>query len=183
MTGSMSGAANVFETATSVTPAGSRPESRQARTISCWTRASPLDCAGTFMGCLYRTGSAAATSNEWPAVMLIDIGAGDGRQCLAIGYLEYTIFPPHRLGQEKASERLVRVHERHSERVGEMLLREWKLDRAVLDQTCFFGAHVEMQQQVRRTLERRAPSKAHKVLVDKLLLARGEPGDVKGQRR
>ena len=84
--------------------------------------------------------------------MLIDAGAGNALKRRAIKNLEYTIFPAHRLRQEQPLKCLVRVHERHSQRVGYVLLSEWKLDSCILDQACLLGTHEEMQKQKRGSL-------------------------------
>ena len=43
-----------------------------------------------------------------------------------VEHLEDTVFPAGRLAREQTFERLVRVHQRHAERLGKMLLREGK---------------------------------------------------------
>jgi hypothetical protein len=58
-----------------------------------------------------------------------------------------------------------------------MLLREGKLDDPVFHQNGLLGADEQMQQQIRRPLERGAASEADQMFIDELLLARGEPGD------
>jgi hypothetical protein len=55
-----------------------------------------------------------------------------------------------------------------------MLLHEGKLDDSVIDQTGLLGADEQMQQQIRRPLERGAASEADQMLIDELLLARGD---------
>ena len=80
---------------------------------------------------LYRTRSAAATSNEGPLVVLIDAAASYCSERRAIEQLEDMIFPADSLAHVQTLERLVGMDERHSERVGDMLLRERKLGRAL----------------------------------------------------
>jgi HD-like signal output (HDOD) protein len=75
------------------------------------------------------------------------------------------------------------VNKRHPERIGKMLLGEWKLDASVLHQASFFRSRKKMQEQIGRALQRRTAAEAQKMLVDKLLLARRKPGDIESQGR
>ena len=75
------------------------------------------------------------------------------------------------------------MHERHSKRVGYVLLGEWKLDARVLDQARFLSAREEVQEQERGPLKRGASAETDEMLVDELLFARREPGDIERQRR
>ena len=52
------------------------------------------------------------------------------------------------------------------------------LDDPVFHQTGLLGANEQMQQQIRRPLERGAASETDQMLIDERLLARGKPGDV-----
>lgn len=88
---------------------------------------------------LYRTKARTATLNEGARDVLTDTAAANLHERCAIENLKYAIFPANRLRQKQPLECLVRVHERHSKRVGYVLLGEWKLDARILDQTCLLG--------------------------------------------
>src|SRR4029450_8866351 len=63
-----------------------------------------------------------------------------------------------------------------------MLLREWKLDTPVLDQTGLLRPNKQVQKQIGCTLKRGAAPKTHKMFIDKLLLTCRKPCYVKRQR-
>jgi hypothetical protein len=113
--------------------------------------------------------------------MLRDFAAGDVRERGTIGYFKQTVFPANGLGDKQPPERLVGMNQRHAKRIGKVLLGEWKLDASVLDQSGFLGPRKKMQEEIGRALKRRPAAEAQKMLVDKLLLASREPGDIEGQ--
>src|SRR4029077_17931490 len=181
-TGSMASGLKVFDTAIKVTSARSRCASRHARAISVRT-CSRLFAAAAAMRWLYRTASCAATSNEGPRTSLANVAAGHGGQRRTIDHFKDAVFPANRLAHEEALERLVGVHQRHSQGVGEMLLGEGKLNGAVIDQPGLLRTHEKMQQQIGGTLECGTTAETDQMFVDELLLARREPRDVESQRR
>src|SRR6185312_11278935 len=99
----------------------------------------------------------------------LNIAAGDFGKAAAIEDIKDPILPPHRARRMKTLQRLVGVDERHAERVGEVLLRERKLDRVSVCQPDLPGAYVEVQQDVGGPFERGALAERDKMLVDQLL--------------
>jgi len=134
------------------------------------------------MRCLYRTNARTAILNEGTRHVLTDTATGNVLERRAIENLEYAIFPANRLRQKQPLERLIRVNERHSKRVGYVLLGEWKLDARILDQACLLGTQKEMQKQKCGPLKRGASTETNEMLVNELFFARGEPSDVERQR-
>src|SRR6185312_9072574 len=183
MTGSIVSALCVFDTATSVTDAGSRWLSRQARAISARTVSSPVVEAAVSICPLYRKPARPANSNKRARRPRSGLFAGNANERGAVDHFKHAVLPAHGLGGEKAPQRLVGMDQRHAERIGEMLLREGKLNGAVLDQPRLLGTDEQMQQQICDALQRGAAAEADQIFVDQLLFARGEPGDVEGKRR
>src|SRR5665213_924924 len=183
MTGSIRSGGNVLDTATSVTDATSRPASSQARAMSARTCSKPVVDGATAMRWLYRNARCTATSNKRTRPLLVRIFAGDLGQRGAVDHLEHTVFPADGVRRKKPLERLVGMHQRHAERISEMLLRKRELDRAVFGQARFLGTHEQMQQEIGGAFQRGAPAEAAEIFVDQLLLASRQPGDVEGKRR
>src|SRR4051812_23849594 len=129
MTGSIASASKVLETAISVTPEGSRFASLQARTISARTCSSPL--------------ISISNKRTWKA--FLDAVAGELRQRRAVVEVERPMLPAHGFGLENALQRLVGVHQRHAQSVGQVLLGEREGHRPVLDEARLLGAHEHLQ--------------------------------------
>src|SRR5690242_1183553 len=142
----MASAPNVLDTAISVTSAGSRPASRQARTIRARTPSRPIGSAAPSMRCLYRTRRHIATSNKRTRYALIDSAAGNVLKGRAVNDFKYAIFPTDRFCQKQTFKCLVGMHQRHSQRIGDVLLGERKLDGRTFDQACLLCARKKMQQ-------------------------------------
>src|SRR5215831_4065353 len=179
--GSMASGPKVFDTAINVISAGLRPASRQARTISFRTYSRPVDAVTAIIRWLYRNRSLNSTSNKRTRPVLKNVAASNGDKRGTIDYFEDAVFPTNRPAEVQAFERLVGVHQRHAERIREMLLGERKLDRPVLGEAGFLGSREQVQQQIRRTLKRSPPPKAYEMFIDELLFTRGEPCDVEGK--
>ena len=114
--------------------------------------------------------------------MRSNVTAGNAGKRSAVNHFKNAILPANHLGEEQSLERLIGVHQRHAERVGQVLLREWKLDNSVLDQAGLLRPDKQMQQQIGSALKRGPATQAHEMFIDELLLARRKPGDVKRQR-
>jgi len=113
--------------------------------------------------------------------MLRHFASGNVREGGTIGYFKQAVFPADGLGDEQPLERLVGVNQRHAECIGKVLLGKWKLDASVLDQSGFLGPRKKMQEKIGRAFKCRPAAEAQKMLINKLLLASGEPGDIEGQ--
>lgn len=87
------------------------------------------------------------------------------------------------LDAERRFSVLFGVHQRHSEGIGDVLLRERKLDGAAADEAKFFGANEKMHQQIGHALKRVAAADIHQALVEILFAACSDPGYVTGQLR
>lgn len=74
-----------------------------------------------------------------------EVAPGDPGQRCTVDHFEDAVFPANRLAYEQTLEGLVGVHERHSQRVGKVLLGEWKLDATILDQARLFCPREQMQ--------------------------------------
>jgi len=70
-----------------------------------------------------------------------DVAPGDTGQRCMVDHFKDAVFPTNRLAHEQTLEGLVGVHERHSQRVGKVLLSEWKLDATILDQARLLRSH------------------------------------------
>ena len=78
---------------------------------------------------------------------------------------------------------LVGVDQREAERVGQMILGEREADAVVGDETDVARAHIEVQDVIGRALIGVPAADAQEMLVKHRLLARGEPGQIKGKAR
>jgi len=115
---------------------------------------------GLFTKCLYRTIPGAAISNKGPGTLLSDVTTSDGGKRWTVNHFKDAVLPTNRVADEQPLERLVGVHQRHTERIGEMLLCEWKLDASIFDQAGLFRPHKQMQEQIGSTLKRGATPKS-----------------------
>src|SRR5579862_176120 len=128
ITGSMASGGKVLDTATSVTDAGSRPASRAARAIPTRTFSRPVAVTAATMRPLYRNAAQDAKLNEGPRPRLRHVVAGNAGKRGAVDQFENAILPAHRFGGKQTAQCLIGVHQRHAERVGEVLLGKRKLD-------------------------------------------------------
>jgi hypothetical protein len=69
-----------------------------------------------------------------------EIVAGDFGQPIPVEQAENLLFPMHDLFRRQSAQGVVGVHERHSQRVRQMLLKERKFDAVAVGQTEIFGA-------------------------------------------
>ena len=122
------------------------------------------------------------TSNKGPGAMRSNVTAGDVGKRSAVNHFKHAILPTNRLAKEQSLERLIGVHQRHAEGVGQVLLREWKLDTSVLDQAGLLRPDKQMQEQIGSALKRGPATQAHEMFIDELLLACRKPRDVIRQR-
>jgi hypothetical protein len=106
--------------------------------------------------------------------MRSNVTAGNAGKRSAVNHLKNAILPANHLREEQSLERLIGVHQRHAERVGQVLLREWKLDTSVLDQAGLLRPDKQIQEQIGSALKRGPATQAHEVFIDELLLARGK---------
>src|ERR1043166_5367071 len=77
---------------------------------------------------------------------------------------------------------LVRMYERHSQSIADVLLGEGKRNGAAFSETKMFGAGEEVQQKVCGPLHRRAATHAEQLLIDHPLLAGTEPREIECER-
>src|SRR5271166_4579035 len=127
-------------------------------------------------------GSSDSALNERPRPLVVNIKYRDLCELVAIQNFEGFLLPAHHLSANQSPEGLVGVHERHAEGIGQMLLRERKLDLVGGGEANVLGAQIEMEKHEGNALEGVAASDADEMLVDQLLLARSKPSEIEGER-
>ena len=123
----------------------------------------------------------ALNKRPWAAAGVFVICQGSER--VSVADLEDAVFPAYQVLIRKLAQGLVRVNQRQTECVGEVLLGKRKRHGPLF---CFSGfncAVVQQQQDKGDALDGGPAAQRDEVFVEKLFLSRGEPGDVIGQRR
>jgi hypothetical protein len=101
------------------------------------------------------------------------VATGELGELIAIEYLEFLLAPADGATADKPTQRAIGVHQRQAKRVGHMLLRYGNPDRVSLAREADLADPVgEMQQKVRTSLYRAAPSYRQELLIEQLLGAR-----------